>query len=155
MHQEQGRYKKIIIPIDGSGWSERAIPHAIDIARNNNSELILLHVFKPPAQEYIGEIALAGQDEQLMALRDEIKQHLMAIRNNIRAEKINVRVQFIEGTGVAGIICDYINDEGADLVVMSSHGHTGVTRWLFGSIAQKVMQGVSVPVLLIRPDKDM
>lgn len=154
MPQEQGRYKKIIVPIDGSGWSERAIPHAIDIARNNNSELILLHVFRPPATEYVGEIALAGQDEQLMELREEAKQHLMAIRNNIRAENINVRVQLIEGTGVAGIICDYINDEKADLVVMSSHGYTGITRWLFGSVAQKVMQGVNVPVLIIRPDKD-
>jgi nucleotide-binding universal stress UspA family protein len=154
MSEEKGRYKKIVVPIDGSGWSERAIPHAMDIARNNNSEVILLHVFKPPAQEYVGELALAGQDEQLMALREERKQQLTAIRNNIRAEKIQVRVQFIEGTGVASIICDYINEEAADLVVMSSHGHTGITRWLFGSIAQKVMQGVRVPVLIIRPDKD-
>jgi nucleotide-binding universal stress UspA family protein len=154
MSEEKGRYKKIVVPIDGSGWSERAIPHAMDIARNNNSEVVLLHVFKPPAHEYVGEIALAGQDEQLMALRDEMKQHLTAIRNNIRAEKVAVRVQFIEGTGVASIICDYINDEGADLVVMSSHGNTGITRWLFGSIAQKVMHEVHVPVMIIRPDKD-
>lgn len=155
MAEDKGRYKKIIVPIDGSGWSERAIPHAMDIARDNNSEVILLHVFKPPANEYVGDIALAGQEEQLMALRDEAKQRLTAIRNNIRAEQVNVRVQFIEGTGVASIICDYINDEGGDLVVMSSHGHTGITRWLFGSIAQKVMQGVNVPVLLIRPEKDV
>jgi nucleotide-binding universal stress UspA family protein len=151
---EQGRYKKIVVPLDGSGWSERAIPHAIDIARNNNSELILLHVFKPPAAEYIDQIALAGQDQQLMQLRDEMKQQLMAMRNQLRSEKINVRVQFIEGTGVAGIICDYVNEEKVDLVVMSSHGRTGMSRWLFGSVAQKVMQGVTVPVLLIRPDRD-
>lgn len=155
MSEEQGRYKKIVVPIDGSGWSERAIPHAMDIARSNNSEVVLLHVFKPPASEYVGELALAGQDDQLMALRDEMKQHMTGIRNNIRAEKITVRVQVIEGTGVASIICDYINDEGADLVVMSSHGHTGITRWLFGSIAQKVMQGVHIPVLIIRPEKDI
>lgn len=154
MSEEKGRYKRIVVPIDGSGWSERAIPHAMDIARNNNAEVVLLHVFKPPANEYVGEIALAGQEEQLMALRDEMKQRMTGIRNNIRAEKITVRVQVIEGTGVAGIICDYINDEEADLVVMSSHGHTGITRWLFGSIARRVMQGVNVPVLIIRPDKD-
>ncbi|MDQ7028237.1 MAG: universal stress protein [Anaerolineae bacterium] len=150
---EQGRYKKIVVPIDGSGWSERAIPHAVDIARNNNSELILLHVFKPPANEYIGEIALANQEEQLQQLREEAKQHLMALRNQIRSEKVTARVQFIEGTGVASIICDYINGEDVDLVVMSSHGRTGIRRWLFGSVAQKVMQDVSVPVMLIRPDK--
>jgi nucleotide-binding universal stress UspA family protein len=150
---EQGRYKKIVVPIDGSGWSERAISHAVDIAHHNNSELILLHVFKPPANEYIGEIALAHQEDQLQQLREEAKQHLMALRNQIRSEKITVRVQFIEGTGVASIICDYINNEGVDLVVMSSHGRTGISRWLFGSVAQKVMQGVNVPVMIIRPDK--
>jgi len=151
---EAGRYKKIIVPIDGSGWSERAIPHAVDIAQNNGAELILLHVFKPPASDYVGEIALAGQEDSLMAIREEMKQKLMALRGQIRSEKVNVRVQFIEGTGVASIICDYINDEGADLVVMSSHGRTGVTRWLFGSVAHKVMQEVSVPVMIVRPDKD-
>lgn len=151
---QDGRYKKIIVPIDGSGWSQRAIPHAVDIAQNNGAELILLHVFRPPATQYVGEIALAGQDEQLMALRDEMKQKLMSIRNEIRNEKVTVRVQVIEGMGVAEIICDYINEEDADLVVMSSHGRTGVNRWLFGSVAHRVMQGVQVPVMIIRPDKD-
>ncbi len=151
---EDGRYKKIIVPIDGSGWSESAIPHAVDIAQNNGAELILLHVFKPPASEYVGEIALAGQEESLMALRDDMKNKLMALRGQIRSEKVEVRVQFIEGTGVAAIICDYINEEGADLVVMSSHGRSGVARWLFGSVAHKVMQEVNVPVMIIRPDKD-
>jgi len=150
---ENNRYKKIVVPIDGSGWSERAIPHAVDIARNNDAELILLHVFKPPAQEYIDQLSLANQDEQLMAVRDEMKQKLMALRNQIRGENLNVRVQLIEGMGVAGIICDYINEEGADLVVMSSHGRTGVQRWLFGSVAHKVMQEVNVPVMIIRPDE--
>lgn len=151
---EESRYKKIIVPIDGSGWSERAIPHAVDIAQNNGAEIILLHVFKPPAPEYVGEIALAGQDEGLMGVRDEMKQKLMALRGQIRSEKVNVRVQVIEGTGVAGIICDYINDEDADLVVMSSHGRTGVARWLFGSVAHKVMQEVRIPVMIIRPEKN-
>ncbi|GAB5492216.1 MAG: universal stress protein [Phototrophicaceae bacterium] len=150
----ESRYKKIIVPIDGSGWSERAIPHAVDIAQSNEAEIILLHVFKPPANEYVGDIALAGQDESLMAVREDMKAKLMALRGQIRSEKVDVRVQFIEGTGVAGIICDYINEEDADLVVMSSHGRTGVTRWLFGSVAHKVMQGVDVPVMIIRPDKD-
>lgn len=151
---EQGRYQKIVVPIDGSGWSERAIPHAVDIAQNNNAELILLHVFKPPAHEYLGEIALANQDEQLQELREAAKQHLMGVRNNIRSEKVDVRVQFIEGVGVASIICDYINSEDIDLVVMSTHGRTGIQRWLFGSVTHKVMQGIHIPVMLIRPDKN-
>ncbi|MBZ0278760.1 MAG: universal stress protein [Anaerolineae bacterium] len=149
----QGRYKKIVVPLDGSGWSERAIPHAVDIARNNNAELILLHVFRPPAHEFTDQIALAGQEGQIQQLREQIKQYLIGLRTQLRNENIEVRTQFIEGMGVASLICDYVNDEGADLVVMSTHGRTGLGRFLFGSITNKVMECVQVPVLLVRPDK--
>lgn len=149
-----GRYKKIVVPVDGSGWSERAIPHAVDIARNNGAEIILLHVFRPPVSEYSDQIALAGQDEQLQQIREQIKQYLMGLRGQLRSEHVDCRVQFIEGTGVASLICDYINEEGVDLVVMSSHGRSGLRRFIFGSIAERVLQAVHVPVLVIRPGKD-
>lgn len=148
------RYKKIIVPIDCSGWSERAIPHAINIARHNQSEIVLLHIFQPPAHEFADQIALAGQDDQIQQIREETKQKLMALRSQVRDQNVNVRVQFIEGTGVAHHICDYINSEDADLVIMTTHGRTGLARFLFGSVTHKVMQEVKVPVLLIRPDKE-
>ncbi len=148
------RYKKVVVPIDGSGWSERAIPHAVDIARAHDAEIILLHVFRPPVHEYTDQIALAGQQEQLDQIRENVKTHLMSVRNTLRNEQLNVRVQMIEGTGVASLICDYVNEEDADLVVMCTHGRGGLARFMFGSVAHKVMQEVRVPVLLIRPDKD-
>lgn len=154
MPEENGRYRKIVVPIDGSGWSESAIPHAVDIARNNNSEIILLHVFRPPAYEYTDQIALAGNEDQIQQVREQIKQHLMGLRNQLRSEQLNCRVQFIEGQGVANLICNYINEEGVDLVIMSTHGRSGITQLLFGSIAQKVLHGVKVPVMIVRPGKD-
>lgn len=154
MSERTGRYQKIVVPIDGSGWSERAIPHAVDIARSNGSEIILLHVFRPPAYEYTDQIALAGQDEQLHQVREQVKQYLMGLRGTLRGEGVDCRVQFIEGTGVASLICDYINQEDVDLVVMSSHGRSGLRRFIFGSIAERILQGVNVPVLVIRPGKD-
>jgi len=60
----QGRYKKIVVPLDGSGWAQRAIPHAVDIARaNGDSELILLHVFVPPGREFTDQIAWRAGDQ--------------------------------------------------------------------------------------------
>jgi nucleotide-binding universal stress UspA family protein len=150
----QPSYKKIIVPLDGSGWSQRAIPHAAEIARHHGAELILLHVFKPPASEYADQLALAGQEDQIQHMREQIKQQLISLRNQLRGEKIDVTVQVIEGAGVAHLICDYINTSDADLVVMSTHGRTGMARFLFGSIANKVVQDVQVPVMLIRPDRD-
>ncbi len=147
-----GRYKTIVVPLDGSGKSQRAIPHAVDIARNNGSEIILLHVFRPPAHEYSDIIALAGQEVQVEEIRNQVKQHLIGVRNDLRAEGINCRVQMIEGTGTAHLICDYINNENVDLVVMCTRGHTGFARFVFGSVAHKVLQGVRVPVMLVYPD---
>jgi len=149
-----GRYKKIVVPLDGSGWAARAVPHAVDIARANGSELILLHVFRPPAAEYTDQIALAGQEGQIQQMREAMKQYLIGVRSELRAEDIQVRTQVIEGMSVANIICDYINDEGVDLVVISTHGRGGIRRFLFGSVASKIMECARVPVLLIHPDKD-
>ena len=150
----QGRYKKIVVPLDGSGWSRRALPHAVDIARANQSELILLHIFRPPAADYADTLVLAGQEGQIQQLREAMEQNLMGIASDLRNESIPVRTHIIEGSGVASAICDYVRDEGIDLVVMSTHGRTGLAQFLFGSVASKVMEGVKVPVLLIHPDKE-
>jgi nucleotide-binding universal stress UspA family protein len=148
------RYKKIVVPLDGSGWARRAVPHAVDIARANDSELILLHVFRAPVSDYMPEITLAGQETQIQQIREQMKQYLIGLRTELRDENQKVRTQLIEGPGVANAICDYVNEEGADLIVMSTHGRTGIARFFMGSIANQVMQCANVPVLLIRPDKE-
>ncbi|MGV2436314.1 MAG UNVERIFIED_CONTAM: universal stress protein [Anaerolineae bacterium] len=150
----QGRYKKIVVPIDGSGLSQRAIPHAVDIARANQSEIILLHVFRPPAREYANIIALAGQESQMDVVREQTKQYLIGLRTELRDEGIECRVQMIEGASAAHLIVDYINGEEVDLVVMSTRGHTGLARMVFGSVANTVMQSVRVPCMLIYPDDE-
>ncbi|MEP7290198.1 MAG: universal stress protein [Chloroflexota bacterium] len=152
----QGRYRKILVPLDGSGWAQRAIPHACDIARSgSDSELILLTVFTPPARAYTDQLALAGQDDQAHRTREQMKQYLMGLRSELRNEKITVRTHFIEAAGgVAERICDYVRSEGIDLIVMSTHGRTGLARLIFGSVARSVMECVDVPVLLVQPDKE-
>jgi len=151
----QGRYKKILVPLDGSGWAQRAVPHAVDIARNNeDAEVILLTVFVAPARQYMDQIALAGQESQIQQAREQMKQYLIGLRTELRDEDVRVRTQFIEGIGVAQLICGFVADEGIDLVVMSTHGRTGIARMLFGSVARDVMECINVPVLLIQPDKE-
>jgi nucleotide-binding universal stress UspA family protein len=143
------------VPLDGSGWGQRAIPHAIDIARNfPGCELILLHVFTPPAREYTDQIALASQADQAREAREEMKQYLIGLRSELRNENVSVRTHFIEGTGIASLICNYVESEGIDLVVMSTHGRTGLARLLFGSVARDVMECLDVPVLLVQPGKE-
>lgn len=152
---ERARYKKIVVPLDGSGWSQRAVPHAIDIARVSGAEVILLHIFVPPGREYLDSITLGGGNPQIQQLREQAKQYLIGLRSELRQEKCTVRTQFIEGSDVPSLICQYVRNEGADLVVMSTHGRSGLRRLIYGSVARETMECLEVPVLYVKPDKEI
>lgn len=145
-------FRKIVVPTDGSAWSERAIPYAVDFARIGGGEVILLHVFTPPMHEFVDSLAIAGEYELANRIREEIKQHLLGLRNEICEQDVQCRLHIIDAVGVAKHVCDYVENEEVDLVVMTTHGHSGMVRLVFGSVANKVMHDVNAPVLVIRPD---
>jgi nucleotide-binding universal stress UspA family protein len=151
---EAGRYRRILVPLDGSGWSQRALPHAIDIARSNGSEIVLLHVFSPPAQVYAPELAVAGQDTVVGELRDSMTRYLQGVCAEVRETGVNVHTQMIDNPDVPAAICQFVRNDDIDLVVMSTHGRTGLARLFFGSVAKAVMEHTKVPILLVHPDKE-
>jgi nucleotide-binding universal stress UspA family protein len=146
-------YHKIVVPLDGSGWATRAVSHAARIAKNNDAELILLHVYHSPLAEYRDSLSLANQTTLIDQERERIKNHLISLRTDLRSQGVKVRGHIIDGRDPAINIVKYVLSEGADLVVMSTHGRTGLARFIFGSVAHKVMQSLAVPVLLVRPDQ--
>jgi nucleotide-binding universal stress UspA family protein len=147
-------YKKILVPIDGSGWSEYAIPHAADIARTHKAEVILFHVYHDPAANYVDSIALAGQSSGLDQAPHDIEQKLTSLVHELKSEGIDAHASLASGSAVTDIICDFVRQEGIDLVVMTSRGHTGIARALFGSTAREVLERVNVPVILLQPSKE-
>ncbi|NDJ59616.1 MAG: universal stress protein [Chloroflexi bacterium] len=151
---ERSRYQKILVPLDGSVWGERAIPHAVDLAQTHQSSLILLHVLTASTRAYTDQLALAGQAGQATQSQVQMQQYLNGLRTGLVQRKIEVTTQLLEGPGVAEAICDYVIEANIDLVVMSTHGRSGLARLLFGSVARRVLESVDVPVLLIRPDKE-
>lgn len=153
MPEPSQKYKKIVVPLDGSGWAERAVSHAGRIAKNNDAEVILLHIYHSPLAAYQDSLALAKQGQLVDQEREAIKNHLISVRNDLRSQGITVRGHIIDGREPAYNIIKYVRAEGADLVVMSTHGRTGLARFMFGSVAHKVMQGLNVPVMLVRPDQ--
>lgn len=147
-------YGKIVVPLDGSKWSESAIPRAVEIARVHNAELILLHVYQSPSGSYSADWALAGQQQIADQSFAQLREQLVSLRNLLRHEGINVREQIIHSGSPAQAICDFAeSEEGINLIVMSTHGRTGLSRWLVGSVAQKVMKNTRCPVTLVQPDK--
>lgn len=149
----QPMYNRILVPVDGSRWGERALPHAAKIARNHDAELILLTVYKLPMVEYEDQMTLAGATPISDQIRERAVNYMTSVRNQLRQEGVNATYIIVEGTSPAEEIRKYVEAEDIDLVVMSTHGRTGLARFLFGSVANKVLQTVRVPVMLIRPDE--
>ncbi|MCZ7541430.1 MAG: universal stress protein [Anaerolineae bacterium] len=146
---------KIVVPLDGSKWSESAIPKAVEIARQHGAELVLLHVYQSPVRSYADQIAVAGQlllaDQPFEQMRDQ----LTALRNRLRQEGVRAQVQIVHSNNPAQAICEFAeSEEGISMVVMSTHGRTGLSRWLLGSVAQRVIKDLRCPVTLVHPGND-
>lgn len=129
-------FRRILIPLDGSDQAAAIVPLARVFATSYDSEVILFHA--EPAQvaviPHVPAGALASLDRHQAALREA---------------GIPVRVRTDVGS-FAGCILDAVDEERADLVVMTTHGRSGLSRWVFGSVAEKVIRNCSVPILVLR-----
>jgi len=151
---DSSRYQHILVPLDGSGWSQRALPHAVDIARATHAEIILLHVFSPSASAYVPELALAGQSNAISNLRDDAARYLQGVAAELREAGIPCQVQIIDHADVTMGIAEFVRQSDVDLIVMSTHGRTGLSRLIFGSVAKGVMEQIGVPTLLVHPNEE-
>lgn len=145
-------YTKILVPLDGSSFAEMALPHASAIASKFNCSLMLVKVFETP-QMYQSVADQGVLMDIHQAAVNEASDYLERIRANLATEGLSVAIDFIEGSDVPAMILEAIEECGADLVVMSTHGRSGLDRWRFGSVAQRVARHSPVPVVLVQPKR--
>lgn len=148
-------YNKILVPLDGSEFSECSLEHVKAIASGCNvPETVLLRVVEPLSAQAVSALAEAGGDVLRKVELDnqaEAKDYILKIQNKLASEGLN-NVQGVAVDGrAAEEILDYVRNNGVDLIVMTSHGRSGLSRWVFGSVAQRVLQHSPVPVLMIAP----
>jgi nucleotide-binding universal stress UspA family protein len=141
--------KKILVPIDFSDYSKSALKYAVNFAKKFNAELYLIYVVEPiiyPPDFSMGQIAIPTLDlgmdkrafEELNKLAEkEIPKELIA--NTI----VKTGKPFIE-------IIESAEEENIDLIIIATHGHTGMEHILFGSTAEKVVRKAPCPVLTLR-----
>jgi len=147
-------YKKILAPLDGSDLSETSLEHAKAIASKFAvPEVIVMRVVEPLSTLAVAELAGAGADwlsraEQMN--ESEANDYLAKLEEKLKKEGIPAKSVLIRGRA-AEVILDYTTKNKVDLIVMSTHGRSGVTRWVLGSIADKVLTHTSVPILLVSP----
>jgi nucleotide-binding universal stress UspA family protein len=141
-------YKRILLPLDGSAIAEQALPHAIDLACRFQAELILIRVLVQSLERpslYIKHIEQAEKEIQILA-----QEYLYGIAAQIKADNL-IKVQAVTVQGVPHEeIVRFAEENSIGLIVICSRGQSGISRWLMGSVADRVTRCVKTPVLLIR-----
>ncbi|MGE0352976.1 MAG: universal stress protein [Gemmatimonadales bacterium] len=146
-------YQTILVPLDGSEFAEQALPLAERLARQTGANLHLLMVHVPiPGWYTAAEVAaLSPTLEQEARQREEL--YLDGVASRLKRERgVPVSCSLLEGN-VAAALSEYAVTIGADLVVMTTHGRSGLDRVWLGSIADKLIRRLTIPLLLVRPDE--
>lgn len=140
-------YKKILVPLDGSTLAEAALPHAEALAKSEQAEIIILRVPNLPAADLFARYpAMANKIVEDMEI--ETDKYLQEEVNKLSKEGVRVSSLIREGP-VPDTILAVADETHADVIAMSTHGRTGIRRWLLGSVADKIVHHAHIPVMLI------
>lgn len=139
--------KKVLVPIDFSDYSKSALKYAVNFSRLFNAEIILIYVVEPviyPPDFSMGQIAMPSiNTEWDERAKDEL--------DKLAKSEISTSVKTILKTGKPFVeIIETAKEENIDLIIIATHGHTGVEHILFGSTAEKVVRKAPCPVLTLR-----
>lgn len=140
--------RSIAVALDGSPLAEAALPEAERLARAMGASLLLVRVVVPPALLY-GAQGLPGAMPVLEDLEDDARVYLEQTAERIHRHDLKVDVAVAVGVP-AEVILGLAGDSGADLIAMTTHGRSGLDRWMFGSVADAVVRHGELPVLIIR-----
>ena len=142
-------FKKILCPVDLSEFTDEILYYAEIIAKRFDSELHLIHVI--PNLSYFTPYESFLTPENLVAIERNIEGEVGKDFDKI-TKKLDFPFKRIIKTGVTSVeIIDYIKQQGIDLVVMGTHGRSGIEHILIGSVAEKVVRKSPCPVLTVRP----
>ena len=147
-------YKTILVPLDGSKRAEAILPHVENLALSLNAKVILFKVAEPSLMlEYDEVIDMSTYLEKSDKQKKDVEYYLTSLQEKIRAKGIEAQTLIGHGPVVKAII-DAAEQENAELVAMASHGHGGLLRTFYGSVAAGVLQRIDRPLLLIRSRRE-
>jgi nucleotide-binding universal stress UspA family protein len=148
-------YQKILVPLDGSELAECVLPHVETVARGCSTvEIVLLRVCDAPSiladyPEGKGKSWDKHVERMTTNAEQQCNIYLGDVEKQLRDQGFNVRIESRLGKPAEEIV-DYANKNEVDLIIMASHGRSGVSRWAYGSVADKVLRSTCVPVLLVK-----
>lgn len=155
-HVSHGVFRHLLVTLDGSSLSEEILSPALALAKAEGARVTLLRIIPPvpvvlPDAGFIASYSPSIPDTALtQAIVDEAKAHLTILSRNVAAQDFEVDAHVMVSSHVANAIIDFSVTHGVDLVALSTHGR-GASRFVMGSVADKVIRASRLPVLLQRP----
>ena len=138
--------KTYLVPVDFSKTSGRALNYAIKLARETGAKLLLVHVITDsPAY-----IPINLRDRIYSGLEDRAERKLAKLMRDKKAEDLNQRTVIVQDGNPARFVSDQARKSRVSMIVMGSHGRTGVERFILGSVAEKTVRYAQCPVLIVK-----
>ncbi|MEN6373531.1 MAG: universal stress protein [Smithella sp.] len=149
-------YKKVLVPLDGSELAECALSHVKNLVKDGLAEEVtVLNVFAVPVA-LLGAGGDTSAYVDVNAVEEKMKydslKYLADVKTRLDADGVKVKTESREGSRAAEVICDYAEKNNVDLIVLATHGYTGLKKLMFGSVALEVLHSSHVPVFLVRPE---
>lgn len=144
------RYRRILVPIDGSQRAECVLPMASTLARFHEAQILLVHVVgrpEMPRRTPLGREDVEVADRLVERNQIEALQYLNDLRAQLPGE---VQARILVSNHIAATLHELVEQEGIDLVVLSAHGHSGLTQWPYGGVGISFITFGTTPVLIVQ-----
>ncbi len=150
-------YKKVLVPLDGSELAECTLSHVKNLFKDGSvGEVTLLNVFKFDLPWALMESEQHIQQIDINAIREPFlvrsRKYLTDIESRLVSEGMKVKTESLEANRPADAITEYAQEKDMDMIIIGTHGYTGLKKLMLGSVAFSVLHQSHIPVLLIRPE---
>lgn len=153
-------YSRILVPLDGSELAECVLPHIETLLNGCGvSEIVFLRVVEPafiPSGTWTDGGAVFTADDAQKARETidakgekEAAEYLAGIAGRFRPKGIELQEVVLKGKPADELV-DYVRESDADLLIIASHGRSGIGRWIYGSVAERLLRSVCMPLLMVR-----
>jgi nucleotide-binding universal stress UspA family protein len=145
-------YQKIMVPLDGSELAECVLPHVEAISKGCKvKDVVLVRVVEP--LEFQPDTYIAFSGDELLRIesgrKSEAEEYLKKATKQLQESVIRVRSEVLSGKA-AESLAEYASKNGVDLIVIATHGRSGISHWYWGSVAERILRFTCVPVLMVR-----
>jgi nucleotide-binding universal stress UspA family protein len=146
-------YSKIMVPLDGSELAECVLPHVEAIAKGCvASSVVFVRVVEPyilpaTAGDYVSPTVWSKIESEQRTIAENYLDKLL---KRLDYGTVKIKSEVLEGSVAQGLI-DYVNKNDVDLIVIATHGRSGIGRWVWGSVAERILHSSVVPVLIVTP----